>query len=151
LEEPAERHGRDERTAVGDAEDGTPCSQTGRDFEPAARDVVLDRVREEVRDEPLYEDWIAADRGGLEDQDIVQSAAIVRTSRVERDCRQIDLVLTRDPAAAPGKCEASLEQTFLLKTGVEDLLSNLSPGGSTREWIRESQLEQSSLGRQRRA
>ena len=147
LEEPRELRDGDARACVGDDQRRLSCSRVGRDLDPAAGEVVPDRVRDEVRDEPFDEDMVAADHSRLEDDNTLEPAVITSTKRLVRDRGKLEPVTTRDPAAAPGEGEARLEQAFLLEAGVEDVLSNLSPGGSIREGVGERQLEQGTLGR----
>ena len=151
LEEPPELHRRDDRAGIGDDEHGLPSRGTCRNFQSAAGEVVTGRVRDEVRNEPLDENGVAVEHRRLELADALEVAEIEGAKRVIRDCRQVDPVTADEPAAAAGKGEARLEQPFLLQAGVEDIPSDFPPGGSIRERIGESQLEEGTLRRQWRA
>src|SRR5579863_2894237 len=66
LEETLDVAGGDQLSGVGDAKDRTPRLRTCHNLDPAARDVVTDRVRDEVADEPLEEVWVAGGPHRLE-------------------------------------------------------------------------------------
>jgi hypothetical protein len=59
LEETSQLLGRDQLAGVGDNQDSTPWLGAGCDFDPAAGEVVPDRVRDEGGDEPLQEARVA--------------------------------------------------------------------------------------------
>ena len=149
LEETLELAGRDQRAGVGDRENSTSRLGASCDLEPSTDDVVADRVRYEVGGEPLEEGWVAAYLGRLERDDALESARVVSAKRLVRDRGKVDRLVTREPAAAPGEGEARLEQAFLFHAGIEDIPSNLSPGGHICVWVGEGQLEEGALGRQR--
>jgi hypothetical protein len=51
---------------------------------------------------------------------------------------------------APGEREARLDHSLLLPARVEDVLPDLAPGGGIHARVAERQLEEGTLGRQRR-
>src|SRR5438045_9141641 len=66
LEEALDLAGRDHRPRVRDGAQRPSGSSAGRDLDAAVREIVLDRVVDEVRDEPLHETRIAVRRGRLQ-------------------------------------------------------------------------------------
>ena len=151
LEEPLELAGRDQRAGVDDGEVRASRLGAGGDLDPAAGDVVPDCVRDEVGDESFEQVRIAGRPGRLEHDDALESAQIVRPERLVRDRRDLDGLAPLRPAVAPGECEAGLEQPLLLPACAEDLLANLLPRHHVRVRVRERQLEEGTLGRERRA
>ena len=128
-----------------------PALRAGRDLDPAAGDVVPNRVRDEVRGESLDENEVAVDHRRLEHDDALEPAPIVGVESLRP--RSPQGRSGRD-ASSPQRLRARVRHAsssaFLLEAGVEDILGNLSPGGRVREWVRESQLEQGALRRQGR-
>ena len=75
---------------------------------------------------------------------------VVSSQRVGRGRRKVDRLAPLRRAFAPGKGETCLEQPLLLPAGAEDVRPDLAPARHIRVPIGQCQLEQGTLGRQRR-
>jgi L-lactate dehydrogenase complex protein LldG len=77
FEETLELAGRNQRTGVGDGKNSASGLGAGSDLEPAAGEVVPDRVRNEVGGESLEQLRVAARPRGLEHDDAFEPARVV--------------------------------------------------------------------------
>ena len=150
TEETLELRARDERAAVRDEENRAPRLDAGRHLDPAAGDVVPDRIRDEIGDESLDEVRIAGRPGRVERGDALDPDQVVSLERGSRDRGEVDRLGPLRPALAAGQGEAGLEHALLLHAGAEDVLADLAPGDHIRTWVAERQFEQRALRGERR-
>jgi len=111
---------------------------------------VTDRVRDEVRDEPLDEVGIAGRPCRLERYDGRERTPVVRTQRVVGDRREVDGLAAARPLAASDEGKARVEQSLLPLARAQHVSGDLTPDGDVRTRIRERELEERALRRQRR-
>jgi hypothetical protein len=142
--------GRDQGAGVGDDEVGASRLGAGCDVDPAADDVVPDRIRDEVGGQSLEQVRIAGRPGRLEHHDAPESAQAVSSERSGGDRRQVDRLAPLQPALAAGKSKTRLEQALLSPAGAEDVLADLSPDRHIRVRVGKCQFEKGTLDRQRR-
>ena len=72
------------------------------------------------------------------------------SERLGRDRGEVDRLASLPPDLAPGKGQTRLEQPLLLPAGAEHVLADLSPAGHIRVRVAKRQLEEGTLGRERR-
>jgi hypothetical protein len=150
-EEARELAGRNEGPRVRDREQRAFCGRVGCELDAAAGDVVADGVGKEVRDEALDELRVAVCQGPFERRFHGEPLEIVVSHELRGDRAEVDYLAPAEPALTPGEDEARFEQAFLLHACVQDVLSDISPGGYICIGIGECELEECALGRQRRA
>ena len=117
----------------------------------AAVDVVVDRVAEEVGDEPLDEARVAGRLGrlkrGVEDESVVVCGGRGGSG----DGGEVDRLAAVEAALAAGEGEQRLDQAFLLLADGEQLLARVPVGVDAGVGIAESELEQGALEGEGRA
>ena len=150
LEETLELRGRDGRAAIGDQKNSTSRLGARRDLDPAPNDVVPDRVRDEVGGKSLEQVRIAGRPRLFERHDALERGHVVGSERFGSDRREVDRLAALQPPPAQSKRETRFEQSFLSPAGAQDTLADLTPAGHIRVRVGKCQLEQGTLGRQRR-
>ncbi len=123
---------------------------TGCDLDPAAGDVVADRVRDEVGGEPLEQVRVAARPGRLELDHPLEPVRLVGSQGLGRGHSEINRFTSLPCPRAAGEHETCLEQPLLLPAGPEGVLADLSPGRQVRIRVGKCELEQGTLGCQGR-
>ena len=151
LEQAPDLAARDRGAAVRHRENGSSRRGVGCDLDPAAGDVVPDRVRHQVGDETLDQVVVAGSLRRLEDEDAVELAQIVGSQRLRRDRREVDRLALLRTASAPRKRQTRFEKPLLSAAGREDVFGDQSPPGHVHARVDEGQLEQGTLGCKRRA
>jgi hypothetical protein len=121
--------GRDPAAIVGDREDGALGPGACRDGDPTVGNVVPNRVRDEVGDEPL-EVGVARGHRRLERHDGRERAPVQRSQRVICDRREVDRLGAPQSVAAPCESKTRVEQALLLLARAQDTLADLSPDGN---------------------
>ena len=122
-----------------------PAAVYVSDVEPAARNVVADGVRDQVRDEALDQLRVAGGSGGLERRGAPESVMIVGSQDFGGGRGEVDGLSPQTSALAPGEREQRLEQPFLPLAGGDDALAHLAQGGRVRVGVGERGLREREL------
>jgi hypothetical protein len=115
----------------------------------------MDRVLEQVRDQPDEEPAIAADHRGCEcDVEFEPGRAglrAMRSQRVPRDCGKVDRLTWAEPALSLSEHEQGVDQVLLLLVLLERLPAGFPERVGRRRRVGDDHLEQCADCRQRRA
>jgi hypothetical protein len=109
------------------------------------RDVVMNRVLEQVRDQPDEQPAITADHRGCEcDVELEPGRGglrPMRSQRVLRDCGQVDRLSRAEPALSLSEHEQGVDQVLLLLALLERLPARFPEGVGRRRRVGYDHLE----------
>src|ERR1039457_5409888 len=146
LEQPGGLAAGDVRAGVGDLERGVASACCPLDVEPAAGDVVAQRVVYQVGGEPLEQAGVAEDgRGGDREADRQAAGSSVRLAGVQGvdgDVREVDRLSAVKAPLAASQRQQRFDQLFLLLACFEYVLARGLVGRQGRAGVGECHLQQ---------
>jgi hypothetical protein len=151
LKDAYELGGWDERASVGDTESRVSVPGVGFNFDLTSGEVMLRRVRDEVRSESLDKDRVTGGAGWVECDDRLELAQVVGPQRLADGGRDVHGLVTDEPTPAKGELRQPINQPLLLLADRRDVSGHRAEGGWVRIRIGERRFYKRKLKSDRRA